>query len=804
MKYILALVLIITGYGCAVNNNSTLVKEAYDLPNTYAHWLKLLESAESDSLAKETIKIQAEYLCSSYSRVEELDVARKGFLLLETEQDSLKAIELKNKILKQFPASKATYDLAYEEFYDQIYPVWNNDSLKVEIIRDLLKKYPETTWRRTMYQYLLYSLDQLDESSEKLNAIAKFREAFPADYLPFLLAARYMKIAEFNADEVTEYALKALKNSYDYPEVEFYPPLEWDLEARSATVKAVAVLADIYNQQGRYEASVEILQKIINDNKLTVDDETTLAGCYFYLAEAYEGLEIFDLAEEFAVNALVEGDSRNQYAPDADTLLTRLLSYHRGYNSNLNYARKLMDYRDVEFSDVTTEVGLENITAGRIAWGDYDKDGWQDILLNGSRLFRNVEGHDFIEVTSTAFPDTIRGNGGLWGDFDNDGDLDIITKDPESVWLNDEGIFLKDKRIQDNSVSTEGMGIGDINRDGYLDLYLANYEKDYTNEPDQFFLGTREGDMLEVSDKLGLIPVDGENRAGRGVNFGDYDNDGDQDIFVSNYRLTDNFLWVNNGSGHFKEQAQELGVSGIEIDGWWGHTIGSEWGDIDNDGDLDLISCNLAHPRYIDFSNKTMLLLNSGFPYYKFTDTRARSGIKFEETHSEPALGDLDNDGYLDLYINDVYEGRRSFLYMNNGAGTFRDVTYLSGTRHFNGWGVAFADYDNDGDLDILAAGGNIQLFRNDTYTKNNWLEVEIIGKDHTDAIGTRLILKNDNVELLREIQGGKGTTNQHSLVQHFGLGLEEAPYALFLRFPTGELQYYSIEEVNKKIIIKE
>ena len=310
--------------------------------------------------------------------------------------------------------------------------------------------------------------------------------------------------------------------------------------------------------------------------------------------------------------------------------------------------------------------------------------------------------------------------------------------------------------------------------------------------------------FVEATENSGLIPEDEINRAGRGVNFGDYDNDGDMDIFVSNYRLTKNYLWQNDGLGKFTEVSLEKGVSGVEVEDWWGHTIGSEWGDIDNDGDLDLISCNLAHPRYIDFSDKTMLLVNSGFPDYKFTDKRAAAGIRFEETHSEPALGDLNNDGFLDLYINDVYEARRSFLYMSNGDMTFRDVTYLSGTRHFNGWGVAFADFDNDGDLDILAAGGDIQLFRNDTYPKGNWLQVEILGKDHCDAIGTRLILANKNISLLREIQGGKGTTNQHSLVQHFGLGQEEAPFDLKIRFPGGEVRVVKIEQINRKVVIME
>jgi len=601
-----------------------------------------------------------------------------------------------------------------------------------------------------------------------------------------------------------DYARDAYNYSFSYPKTDFYPPEEWALEVRSAPVKAVALMASLLNEADRFDDTIILLEDLISNHPLTIEDETTLGRCYYYLAEAYHGVEWDDLAETYAVKALVAGDSRNKFTPMADTLLTTLLSEHRGVNLNLDYARKIMNYNDVEFKDVTFETGLENVNAGRIAWGDYNNDGWQDILLNGSRLFRNDQGRYFTEVTSIAFSNQIEANGGLWGDFDNDGDLDIITKDPESLWVNDSGLFNRNRSMMDNAVSTEGIGIGDVNRDGHLDIYFANYEKDYVYETDQFYLGGEYLSFKEAAAEYGLLPDDGVDQAGRGVSPADYDNDGDLDIFVSNYRLTRNFLWQNDGMGNFKDMALKSGVSGIEKEDWWGHTIGSEWGDLDNDGDLDLVSCNLAHPRYIDSSDKTMLLYNSGFPDYNFTDRRSVSGIKFEETNSDPALGDLNNDGYLDLYITNVYSGRRSFLYMNNGDGTFRDVTYLSGTRHFNGWGVAYADFDNDGDLDMLVAGGEIQLLRNDTFESGNWLQIQVVGKDHSDAIGTRLELRKGDVTLIREIQGGKGTTNQHSLVQHFGLGDMDPPFDLTVRFPSGEIRRSKLEDINRIVKIVE
>jgi len=158
----------------------------------------------------------------------------------------------------------------------------------------------------------------------------------------------------------------------------------------------------------------------------------------------------------------------------------------------------------------------------------------------------------------------------------------------------------------------------------------------------------------------------------------------------------------------------------------------------------------------------------------------------------------------LDLYITSIYEGRRSFLYMNRGDGTFKETTFLAGVRHFNGWGAACADYDNDGDIDLLVAGRAIQLFRNETNSKKNWLEVRVTGKNHADAIGTRLILSNDEISFLREIQGGKGTTNQHSFVQHFGLGNTKPPFKLELIFPNGIKKMLMINEINKILKVNE
>jgi len=807
--YLLSIIIILLFFACARLEKEPVRIDQEVLNIINNNWQDLISVPGIDSTALEQIRNKIRFEADSLATISDpraLYTARDGFLLIRSGEDSIRAEEIAVEIRRDYPASRQTWHLAEAEFYDKVYPVWDNDSLKIEIIGDLIAKYPRSGWRRVMYPYLTYSLDKEDRLDELKQTLHYFRKAFVNGYLSWYQSAYYYEKNDLDLNKALEFAEKSYSRTRDYPYVDFYPTKQWQLEKRGALVKTSAQLAAILCRMENYSEVIQLLKTTLHDHNLTVEDEITLARVYYYLGVSYLEIGDHELAVDMFLEALKMGDTRNHYTPKADSLLKQELGIFNANNGDyLPVLRQLDHYQDVCFSDVSEEYGVGDIQAGRIAWGDFDRDGFQDILLNGSTLLHNIEGRKFIEVTD-MIPSDFGANGGLWGDLDNDGDLDIVTKDPEAILLNQDSLFILsvESNVKSNQVGTEGIGLGDFNRDGYLDIYYANYESEEEYFQDQYYKSQGYGVFEENTDKVGLNTDMEGNRAGRGVNPADFDNDGDLDIYVSNYRLTDNFLWLNNGKGRFSNKALDYDLAGVEIEGWWGHTIGSEWADWDNDGDLDLLTANLAHPRYIDVSDKTMLYENSGAPEYDFKDIRSKTGIRYAETHSEPAWGDLNNDGFLDLYINNVYEGRRSFLYMNEGNGTFRDVTFLAGVRHFNGWGVAFADIDNDGDLDILAAGDKIQLFRNDSVGIGNWLEVEIYGETHFDAIGSRLELYNEKILLLREIQGGKGTTNQHSLVQHFGLGNNNPPFTLKIRFPSGKTYSIVLWEVNKRVIINE
>ena len=192
-------------------------------------------------------------------------------------------------------------------------------------------------------------------------------------------------------------------------------------------------------------------------------------------------------------------------------------------------------------------------------------------------------------------------------------------------------------------------------------------------------------------------------------------------------------------------------------------------GDVDNDGVRDLYVSNLAHPRYLDYSDQSQLLVvEPGGSNNRF----AESGIRFEESSADPSFADIDNDGDLDLYITSIYRGRSSYLYRNQGNGRFTDISWLSNTRVENAWGAGFADFDHDGDLDLLAASSEGVRFLQNDGNDNQWVQVSIDSRTcNRFGIGSKVVVRSQGLERVREIRAGRGTGSQDSTIAHIGLG---------------------------------
>lgn len=456
----------------------------------------------------------------------------------------------------------------------------------------------------------------------------------------------------------------------------------------------------------------------------------------------------------------------------------------------------------VGFEDVTERSGLLGVNKSRVAVGDYDQDGDPDLCLQG-RLFEN-DAEVFRDVT------TARGlKGGaasaLFGDPDGDGDLDLLlVRAPHPVLFGNRG-RRAEYAFEDvtgvvglDAVKTgatpEGAAWWDMDRDGDLDLYLAVYEGELgVGNPDVVLENRGDGTFVDATEASGIAAAG--TWCGRGVSPIDVDDDGDQDLFVSNYRLNRNVLF-RCGPDAMVDVAAELGVHGHAQQKVFGHTIGSAWGDVDGDGDPDLFSANLAHPRFVTqgFSNLSTLLINPGAGGGPWVDERRDRGIRFQETHSDPAFADVDNDGDLDLSITCVYEGVSSALYQNDGGGRFAAMTFGAGAVVFNGWGQAWFDLDDDGDLDVLyASNSGVRLFENHGPVNvsdgpNNWLKVRLEGAGKNRfGIGALVVVETDEEpprRFVRELASARGTTSQDGEVLHFGVGPYKGRVRVAVRWP--------------------
>lgn len=556
--------------------------------------------------------------------------------------------------------------------------------------------------------------------------------------------------------------------------------------------------------------------KYIEEAKFSSNDRGEIAELNYWKGKIYS-LYSAKKYQKKALKAygdcLIAGAPRKRYDADAERAMTAILAKLKLEDSPLGYLRKLHKYKGIQFTD-TQAVPDKRYT--RVALGDYDNDGFLDILFNGQAIYRNLGTFQFEALPDSTLQAVRYACGGLWVDFNLDGKLDFVSishaENGEGEALmkaQGEGRFVKvNERAGeiDNGYPTEGAAFIDIEGTGYPSLYLANYEKwqERSGYPDNFFYNDK-GYFKDESEKRGFHTpkyTTEPGLAGRGVAPADFDNDGEQEILVTNYRLTRNFLFKREGE-EFRDLAALYGIAGHEKKGYYGHSIGADWGDIDKDGDLDLIICNLAHPRVIDISDITQLWRNDGLGYrvigadtlyyWIFTDITKEAGITYDELHSDPLFFDADNDGYLDLFITSVYENDRSYLYRNNGDGTFTDISYLAGARVYNGWGCAAGDLDRDGLLDLVIGSGNgTKILRNSTPTPNQsvsfkvvhtpegirYYEIDKVPADcpNSPAFGSRMELtitdsKGKESTLIRELSSAKGTTSQNAPELHFGLG---------------------------------
>ncbi|MEC7566235.1 MAG: CRTAC1 family protein [Planctomycetota bacterium] len=416
------------------------------------------------------------------------------------------------------------------------------------------------------------------------------------------------------------------------------------------------------------------------------------------------------------------------------------------------------------FVDITTQSKLTGMAGGSAAWIDFNQDGHEDLNVS-NQIWINNGDHTFRQLANVSLAGSA-----VWADINNDGYPDAMC------WVGTGHLFLNQQgksllNISDNlpDLPTRvslAAAMGDFNGDRLVDLYVGGYEgPGYLT--DVMYFNQGDNTFKEV------WRTEGTTMPARGITTADYDEDGDLDIYVSNYRLVPNTLWNNDGKGKFTQVEKTAKVDGDGGLGAWGHTIGSSWGDLDNDGHLDLFVGNFSHPPA--YQDRAKFLRNMGKQgAFIFADQTANAGLQWQESFASPALGDYDNDGLLDLYFTTVYGGDHCVLYKNADDFKFKNVTEASGIKADTTYQAAWGDFDNDGDLDLVTKG---RLYEN-TSPPKQFVKIKLVGTGLTDsmAFGSQVrITVNDHVQT-RQVCSSTGQGNQNSSILHFGLGSYTGP----------------------------
>jgi hypothetical protein len=496
---------------------------------------------------------------------------------------------------------------------------------------------------------------------------------------------------------------------------------------------------------------------------------------------------------------------------------------------------------------------IETICAG-LALFDYDGDGDEDIyFLNGAALpgkqvsappknalYRNDGNLKFTDVTeATGTGNTEHGLGVAVGDYDNDGDPDIYLNNygPNTLLQNQGNGTFTDVTTKAGVANGHQVGAGacffDMDADGDLDLYAANYVKftyqnhktvrfnghpayvgpmDFKPSSDTLYRNNGDGTFTDVSVPSGIAAHEG---TGMGMTCCDYDNDGDVDVFVGN-DVSANFVFQNDGQGRFEEVGLLSGLA-YNFGGTAQGTMGVDAGDFNNDGLIDF---------YVTSYQRDLATLYKNLGEGLFEDVTHLSGAgsgTLPQVTWGTAVVDLDNDGFRDLFIAcghlqdnvELFDNTSSYhakniVLRNLGNEKFRNVSSQCGDGllpELSSRGAAFGDLDNDGDLDgvILNSRREPTILRNDSKTGNHWIQIKLRGqKGNRSGIGAHVKVKAGPLTMIDEVHGDRSYQSHFGLRLHFGLGKQTRIDQIEVRWIGGTVDVLKDIPVDQLITVRE
>ncbi len=500
------------------------------------------------------------------------------------------------------------------------------------------------------------------------------------------------------------------------------------------------------------------------------------------------------------------------------------------------------------FQEVSTQSGMNHyfyhpdLIGGGVAFFDFNNDGWEDVYLTGGydqdKLYRNMGNGQFQEIGSMAglgFTESVVTQGVTTGDIDNDGDRDVFVTtdehDANLLLINDgAGNFVEVGRTVgiSDTLWTTSATMGDFNLDGWLDIYAVNYvgQVGYVFDANGSIIGFAHrcfANSLYLNDGTGRFTevartyMTDNDGCGLAVAATDYDRDGDPDIYIAN----DFGQWVVPNAMLENEfpLASFANVSTTATLDAGIYGMGIAIGDYDEDGNLDYYMTNLG---------RNILYHNQGNGV--FLDVTDSMGVAntFVDTAFATGWGtaflDFDNDTYLDLMVSNGRVPSAGFiptsykdpnkLYRNPGTGAFVDISVAAGVNDStHGRGLACADYDNDGDIDVLigvadahaTTDNHALLFKNELNNGNGWLKVRLVGTtSNRDGFGAQVSVFAAGRTFIREIDGGSSHMSQNSSIAHFGLGSLGAIDSLSVSWPGGAVQTFDSLGINQLVVVTE